>query len=268
MNEQKKKTILPLAVGLVISILAIAIILYGYSVKTEVGVTANDKTIIYGLITLTIGVLTLISGFAQLIKKDKPSLQTQSDRVKILTQAALLAALCYIGFQYLKIPIPVGTEKTALHIGNTFCVLAALLLGGVWGGLAGSVGMTLADLTSDYVTSAPKTLILKLCIGLIVGFVAHKIFHISKEQSKAKVLRIAIIASTCGMVFNVIADPLVGYFYKIYILNIPQDAASIWAKISAATTLVNAIAAVIVAVILYTALRPALIKSGMFRRID
>ena len=41
-------------------------------------------------------------------------------------------------------------------------VLAALLLGGYWGGLAGAVGMTIADLTTSYVTSAPKTFFLKL----------------------------------------------------------------------------------------------------------
>ena len=32
-----------------------------------------------------------------------------------------------------------------LFMGNAFCVLAALLLGGVYGGLAGSLGMTVVD---------------------------------------------------------------------------------------------------------------------------
>lgn len=267
MNKISEKNLFPAIIGAIISIIAIGILIYGYQRKTDVGVTADDTTIIYGLITLIVGVIILVTGIPTLLKRDIPMVHSQSDRVLTLTQAALLAALCYIGFQYLKIPIVVGTEKTALHIGNTFCVLAALLLGGLWGGLAGSIGMTLADLTSDYVTSAPKTLILKLCIGLIVGFVAHKIFKISKETSNKKIVRNATIASICGMAFNVVADPLVGYFYKVYILNIPQDAASIWAKIGAATTFVNAIAAVFVAVILYTALRPALIRSNLFRRI-
>ena len=46
--------------------------------------------------------------------------------------AAMLAALCYIGFSFFRIDIPVGTEKTAFHLGNVFCVLAALFLGGFW----------------------------------------------------------------------------------------------------------------------------------------
>ena len=101
-------------------------------------------------------------------------MEKSKDYVKVLAQAALCAALCYVGATFIKIDIPVGTEKTMFHFGNTFCVLAALLVGGPWGGLAGAVGMTISDLTTSYVTSAPKTFVLKLCIGLIVGLVAHK----------------------------------------------------------------------------------------------
>lgn len=178
--------------------------------------------------------------------------------------AALMAALCYIGFSYFRIDIPVGTEKTAFHLGNVFCVLAALLIGGFWGGMSGAVGMTIADLTTGYVTSAPKTFLLKLCIGLITGLVAHKVFRISKEEERKVSLPIAtVLSSLAGMAFNVVADPVVGYFYKTYILGVPQDAATIWAKMGAVTTLVNAVIAVIVATAFYLALRPALKRSNL-----
>lgn len=178
--------------------------------------------------------------------------------------AALMAALCYIGFSYFRIDIPVGTEKTAFHLGNVFCVLAALLIGGFWGGMSGAVGMTIADLTSGYVTSAPKTFLLKLCIGLVTGLVAHKVFHISKDEERKVSLPIAtVLSSLAGMAFNVVADPVVGYFYKTYLLGVPQDAAAIWAKMGAVTTLVNAIIAVIVATVFYLALRPALKRSNL-----
>jgi uncharacterized membrane protein len=157
----------------------------------------------------------------------------------------------------------VGTEKTAFHLGNVFCVLAALLIGGFWGGMSGAVGMTIADLTTGYVTSAPKTFLLKLCIGLITGFVAHKILHIRDEEKRSLSLPVAAVLScTAGMAFNVVADPVVGYFYKMYILGVPQEAATIWAKMGAVTTLVNAIVAVIVASVFYLALRPALKRLG------
>lgn len=185
-------------------------------------------------------------------------------QILTLAMAALFAALCYIGFSYFRIDIPVGTEKTAFHLGNVFCVLAALFIGGFWGGMSGAVGMTIADLTTGYVTSAPKTFLLKLCIGLVAGFLAHKVFHISKEEERKVPLPIATVLScAAGMAFNVVADPVVGYFYKTYILGVPQEAAAIWAKMGAVTTLVNAVVAVIVASIFYLALRPALKRSNL-----
>lgn len=190
-------------------------------------------------------------------------------KLKKLVTAALFAALCYIGFAYFKIDIPVGGEKTAFHLGNVFCVLAALLLGGFWGGMSGAVGMTIADLTSGYVTSAPKTFLLKLCIGLIVGLVAHKGFHLSRLEQKRKVPMPVAVALSCiaGMAFNVVADPVVGYFYKMYVLGVPQQAADIWAKMGAVTTAVNAAIAVAAATIFYLALRPALKRTKLFVEI-
>ena len=71
----------------------------------------------------------------------------------------------------------------------------------------------IADLTTAYVTSAPKTFLLKLCIGLIVGLVAHKIFHLSKEHSAKYVTGVTILASASGMAFKVVEDPLDGNYF-------------------------------------------------------
>lgn len=185
-------------------------------------------------------------------------------RTQKLAQAALCAALCYIGFTFFKIDIPVGTEKSAIHFGNIFCVLAALLTGGLYGGLAGAVGMTIADLTSGYATSAPKTFFLKLCIGFIVGTVAHKILKLNNEEHSTRYITGAtFLSASAGMVFNIVADPLVGYFYKKYLFGIPQDLSVALAKIGAITTFINAVTAILISSILYLALRPVLKKSGL-----
>ena len=184
-------------------------------------------------------------------------------KIRRLAMTGLMAALCYIGFAFFKIDIPVGTEKTAFHFGNVFCVLGALLLGGPWGGLAGAIGMTIADLTTGYVTSAPKTFFLKLMIGLIVGLIAHVILHINRSHKAGSLTLFVVLSSAGGMLFNVFADPIVGYFYKRYLLGIPQDISAAFAKMSAVTTFVNAIVAIIAASIFYLALRPALVKTGL-----
>lgn len=191
-------------------------------------------------------------------------MKTNSTVMKI-AQTALFAALCYVIFTYLQIKIPMpGGDATSIHLGNAFCVLAALLLGGWYGGLAGAIGMGIADVMDPiYITGAPKTFILKLCIGLITGLVAHKIAKINESTDKKYIFKWSLLASVAGLAFNVIADPIVGYFYKQYILGQPQQMAEVLAKWSAAATFVNAILSTIVVVIIYNALRPALAKSGM-----
>lgn len=191
-------------------------------------------------------------------------MKTNSTVMKI-AQTALFAALCYVIFTYLQIKIPMpGGDATSIHLGNAFCVLAALLLGGWYGGLAGAIGMGIADVMDPiYITGAPKTFILKLCIGLITGLVAHKIAKINESTDKKYIFKWSLLASIAGLAFNVIADPIVGYFYKQYILGQPQQMAEVLAKWSAAATFVNAVLSTIVVVIIYNALRPALAKSGM-----
>lgn len=193
-----------------------------------------------------------------------------SSKLSKLTQTAILAALCFITFTFLQIKIPVpGGDMTSIHFGNVFLVLAALLLGGWYGGLAGAIGMTIADIMDPvYIFVAPKTFILKLCIGLIVGTIAHRVAHINKTNDQKYILKWSIISSAIGMAFNVVADPVVGYFYKIYLLGQPADAAKILAKISAGATLFNAVTTVVIAVVIYISLRPILIKSKLLLDYD
>ena len=193
-------------------------------------------------------------------------MNNRKETVIKLAQTALMAALCFVSFTFLqiKIPMPGGGDATSLHIGNAFCVLAALLLGGGYGGLAGALGMTIADILDPvYIVGAPKTFVLKFCIGLIVGLVAHRIAKINESTDKKYIFRWSVIASIAGLGFNVVADPLVGYFYKQYILGQPQEMAEVLAKWSTATTFVNAVVSTILVAVLYNVLRPILLKTGL-----
>ncbi len=192
-------------------------------------------------------------------------MERRNTRLMKLAQTALIAALCYVAFTFLQIKIPTpGGDATSLHIGNAVCVLGALLLGGWYGGLAGAIGMAIADIMDPvYITVAPKTFVLKLCIGLIVGLVAHRFAKINESTDKKYVFKWSVLASVAGLGFNVIADPLVGYFYKQYVMGQPQEMASVLAKWSTATTFVNAVVSTILVAVVYNALRPILIRSGI-----
>lgn len=234
--------------------LVIVLVSRGAAIAEDAVLTQKIPFVV-GLILTLLGILLLITS---LLPKRRPL------NIHTLTMAAMMAALCYIGFAFFQIKIPVGDSSTSFHLGNVFCVLAALLIGPLWGGLAGAVGMTIGDLLDPvYITSAPKTFLLKLCIGLIAGWVAHGIFQLSHEKERKIPLSIAtVISCAAGMFFNIVADPLVGYFYKRYLMGIPQDAATILAKMSAVTTSVNALIAVAAASLFYLALRPILKRSN------
>ena len=190
-----------------------------------------------------------------------------NNKILRITTIGLMSALAYVSFTFLQIKIPTPGGYTSFHLGNTFVVLAALLLGGLPGGIAGAIGMGISDLLDPiYVTYAPKTIILKLMIGLITGFVAHNIFHIKDLKGK-KLYTSVIISSIAGLFFNVLGEPLFSYFYNSIILQAPVEAAKALATWNGITTSTNAIISVIVASSLYLALQPILKRNGIINKL-
>ena len=186
----------------------------------------------------------------------------KNDKTMKIVFTGLFAALSYVVFTFLQIKITLpGGDATSIHLGNAVCVLGALILGGFYGGLGGALGMTIGDLFDPiYILYAPKTFILKFCIGLITGFVAHRLGKINQQTEKSKILRWTILAAVSGLLFNVIFDPLVGYFYKLLILGKP--AAELVLAWNVASTSINAVTSTIVSVVVYMAMRPVLLRSG------
>lgn len=193
--------------------------------------------------------------------------RTGDSKVLKLALTAVMAALSYVVFTFLQIKIPIGGgDATSFHLGNAVCVLAALLLGGTYGGVAGAIGMTIGDILDPvYVAYAPKTFILKLCIGLVTGLFAHRIGKITQTNDKKHVAKWAVISSCAGLLFNVIFDPLFGYVYNIVVIG--KNAADVVIKFTVLTTSVNAVASVIVAVIAYLPIRRALMSANMFIKV-
>lgn len=187
----------------------------------------------------------------------------EKERLQKMVMTGMFAALSYVVFTFLQIKITLpGGDATSIHLGNAVCVLGALILGGTWGGIGGAIGMTIGDLMDPvYVVYAPKTFLLKLCIGLVTGFVAHKLGKIEKSHDHAHISRWTVAASVFGMLFNVIFDPLAGYLYKRVILGkAAADVILVW---NITSTTINAVLSVIVASALYLALRPVLHKANL-----
>lgn len=172
-----------------------------------------------------------------------------------LTLSAVLIALCYVAFTFLKITIPTPLGHTSFHLGNVLCVVAALMLGGVNGGIVGAIGMGIGDMLDPlYVAIAPKTIILKMMIGLVVGGFSHKVFKINTLEGK-KLTKATIISSVAGMLANMIGEPVFGYFYYKYVLGAEEKALSALLGYNLVSTTINALLSVTLATLIYLALR-------------
>ncbi len=188
----------------------------------------------------------------------------KNDNVRKITYSGLMAALCYVGYAVFP---AINASGTKVHIGNAFVVLGALLLGGLYGGLAGAVGLSIADITLGYTASAPRTFITKLVIGLIVGLVAHKIAKISEDHKKEYILKWSIIAAIAGLAFNCVFEPALKYFwFTILTPNAEKAASAITALLAVTTyaTIINAVINSVLAVVIYNVLRPALNRANLF----
>lgn len=173
--------------------------------------------------------------------------------VKKLTLIALFAVVCFVTFSYAKIniPLPAGS-MISIHVANAVVVLCALLLDGRSGGLAGAIGLSIADILDPvYFISAPKTFFLKFCIGLIAGTIAHRYFHLRELKDTKKISKACIISAAIALAFNVIASPLIGYIFDRFILGITDVSANLILAWSSGVTLFNAVVCVFVAWGLY-----------------
>ncbi len=186
-----------------------------------------------------------------------------SDNIKKLAMAGILAALCYVGYAIFP---AISITGTKVHVGNAFVILGALLMGPIWGGMAGAIGLTLADILGGFAASAPRTFICKLVMGLIIGLVAHKIAKINRKQTGKHITGWVIASTIIGVAFNCIFEPALKYFW--YTILTPdaskaESAVKAMVAVTSVTTLINAAINSVVGIIFYLALRPILLKSGI-----
>lgn len=177
------------------------------------------------------------------------------NHIRKLSFMVMFAALNFIAFTYLKISIPLATGgAVAIHIANAIVVLSAWLIGPVAGGIAGAIGLSIADVLDPlYIASAPKTFFLKFMIGFIAGTLGNRM-GLKETDDPAKIRRITFLSAAAGLGFNVVFEPIISYLYRRYLLRVTAEAASILATWMAGVTALNAVICVVVSMLLYRAL--------------
>ena len=173
------------------------------------------------------------------------------DKIRKLTLAGLFAAMAFICFFYLRIEIPMGLGLTGkLYIGYAFVILA----------LSGAVGLTLADLLTGYVTSAPPTFVAKFILGGSITCIAFPILHLDRVHSLKKEVLYVIIAAIGGCIINVLTEPLIRYAFKYYFLGYAQEIAYVSAINCGISMAVNSVPSIVIAAILYRVMKPLVQK--------
>ena len=183
--------------------------------------------------------------------------------VQKISIIGIMAALSFVAYEFFRIPNVFGTGSS-FHLGNTFTALTALLLDGVSGGLAGAIGLALADILAGDPGYAITTFVLKFIIGITCGAVAHKAFKLRElDKHSSGYLVKVIVAAASGLLLNVFTDPFLGYFRNVYIFGQEYTVAQALTKIAGGVTFVNSVASTVCVVVLYLALRPALERAGL-----
>jgi len=201
------------------------------------------------------------------IKKQMGDIIMKKNSVFKIATAGLMAALCYVGYAVFP---AISASGTKVHIGNAFVVLGALLLGGLYGGLAGAVGLSLADILGGYAASAPRTFITKLVIGLIVGLVAHKIAKIDDNKPYPKQVIWGFVAGAIALAFNCVFEPSLKWaWYTILTPDAEKAEKAIKSLLAITTyaTIINAVINTAVGGVLYAAIKPALSKAGILQNL-
>lgn len=182
--------------------------------------------------------------------------------VRRISIIGVMAGLSFVAYEFFRIPFAGGSS---FHLGNTFTALAAMLLDGVSGGLAGAIGLALADVLAGDPGYAFTTFILKFIIGLVCGAAAHRLLHTRSGKADGGpgyLLRVTGAAFS-GLFVNVFTDPLLGYFRDRYIFGQTVEVASVLVKVTGGVTLVNSLVSTVCAVVLYLALEPALQRAHL-----
>ncbi len=95
----------------------------------------------------------------------------KTSSVKQMAQAALFAALIFLGTYLPKIPIMSGAGY--IHFGDGFIYTAAAILPPLYAACAGAVGGILADVLSGFALYAPATALIKALMAVCVSWMCR-----------------------------------------------------------------------------------------------
>ena len=182
-------------------------------------------------------------------------MKTKKFTVKDLALIGVMTAIIFIGnqIQLPKIPTPLG--PTRIHIGNAMCILGGLLFGAVPGGLAAGLGGAIFDLMDPfYAKEFWITFILKFALGFMAGLLSKG------DKTKVKVIFAAVVAAISYVILYLGKT----FIFQYIIMSNPWQTVAGVLITKGTASLINALLAMVISVILYYMIEPSLRKAGLF----
>ena len=175
--------------------------------------------------------------------------------IRDVVMAATFAALTLLATFVLKIPTP---TLGYVHIGDTFVILAGIILGPALGAIAAGLGSALADLLSGFAVWAPGTFVIKLLSALVCALVFRAVDR--AKNKKIPTVPAIILSGLAGEIVMVIGY----FFYNILIVALAgggMNHASVMSAVSLSVAEIpfNVVQGAI-GLVLGTALAPVFLK--------
>ena len=101
-------------------------------------------------------------------------MRKDNQKLYAIVFVGMMAAMIFALTMFVKIPITTPVGPTMIKTSNIFCLLAGMLFGGFYGGLAAGIGSMLFDLMDPlYIRYAPFTLVFFFAMAFICGCVSN-----------------------------------------------------------------------------------------------
>ena len=169
----------------------------------------------------------------------------------------VMTAIVFV-ITYLRIPF-FGSK---LSLGNVFCLLSGLLFGPAAGGLSAGLGSGIYDLVGGYdFVQALITFVSKFAMAWICAKIAGT--YKNKPENNARI----VTGSVIGALSYVVLYMLKTYVYRRFVYGDPLNGALAVMASKLPASLINAVAAFILAPILYKAISPILNKNGYLSKV-
>lgn len=143
---------------------------------------------------------------------------TAKDKLLKICVTAMFAALICVATMLIQIPSPLNGY---VNFGDCFILIAAWILGPVYGFAAGGIGSALADLFTGYVHYVPGTFIIKGLIAVAAALICHALL----KKSQKLVFPAYIASAVVGEII------MVGGYYLYSALLLGKSFEGAWASV-------------------------------------